>query len=66
MRDYVCASTLAQRGGPGSASILTFLLAHALHQAGRQEDANLADQQALRLSNDVDQAQQRAAHLGAR
>jgi tetratricopeptide (TPR) repeat protein len=41
------------------------LLAHALHQAGRQDDANLAYQQALRLSNDIKQAQQRAAQLAA-
>jgi tetratricopeptide (TPR) repeat protein len=39
------------------------LLAHALHQAGRDADANLADQQAQRLSNDIDQARQRAAGL---
>jgi len=41
------------------------LLAHALHQAGRHEDANLAYQQALRLSTDIAQAQQRAARLEA-
>jgi protein O-mannosyl-transferase len=41
------------------------LLAHALRQAGRHEDANRAYQQALRLSTDIDQAQQRAAQLAA-
>ena len=41
------------------------LLAHALHQAGRDEDANRAYQQALRLSTDIDQAQRRAAQLAA-
>jgi protein O-mannosyl-transferase len=41
------------------------LLAHALHQAGRDADANLAYQQAQRLSNDIDQARQRAAILEA-
>jgi protein O-mannosyl-transferase len=39
------------------------LLAHAFHQAGRDADANLADQQAQRLSNDINQARQRAAGL---
>jgi tetratricopeptide (TPR) repeat protein len=41
------------------------LLAHALHQAGRDEDANLAYQHAQRLSNDIDQTRQRAASLEA-
>ena len=41
------------------------LLAHALHQAGRHDDADRAYQQALRLSNDINQAQQRAAQLAA-
>jgi protein O-mannosyl-transferase len=41
------------------------LLAHALHQAGRHDDANRAYQQALRLSNDINQSQQRAAQLAA-
>ena len=41
------------------------LLAHALHHAGRDEDANRAYQQALRLSTDIDQAQRRAAQLAA-
>jgi protein O-mannosyl-transferase len=41
------------------------LLARALHRAGGDEDANRAYQQALRLSNDIDQAQQRAAQLAA-
>ena len=41
------------------------LLAHALHQAGRGEDANLAYQQAQRLSDDIGQAQRRAASLEA-
>ncbi len=41
------------------------LLAHALHQAGRDEDAKLAYQQARRFSNDIGQAQQRAASLEA-
>jgi len=41
------------------------LLAHALHQAGRDEDANRAYQQALRLSTDLAQAQRRAAQLAA-
>jgi len=41
------------------------LLAHALHQAGRGEDANLAYQQAQRLSKDIDRAQRRAASLEA-
>ena len=41
------------------------LLAHALHQAGRDENANRAYQQALRLSTDIGQAQQRAAQLAA-
>jgi len=41
------------------------LLAHALHQAGRHDDANRAYQQALRLSNDINQSQQRAVQLAA-
>ena len=41
------------------------LLAHALHQAGRDEDANRAYRQALRLSTDLAQAQRRAAQLAA-
>jgi uncharacterized protein HemY len=41
------------------------LLAHAFRQAGRDEDATLAYQQAQRLSNDINQAQQRAASLEA-
>jgi len=41
------------------------LLAHALHQAGRHDDADRAYQQAVRWSNDIDQAQQRAAQLAA-
>jgi tetratricopeptide (TPR) repeat protein len=41
------------------------LLAHALHQAGRDADANLAYQQALRFSTDINQARQRAAQLEA-
>ena len=41
------------------------LLAHALHQAGRDEDANRAHQQALHLSTDIGQAQRRAAQLVA-
>ncbi len=41
------------------------LLAHALHQAGRHDDANRAYQQAVRLSNDINQSQQRAAQLAA-
>ena len=43
-----------------------FLLAHALHQAGRDADANLAYQQAQKLSADIAQTQQRAAQLSAR
>jgi len=39
------------------------LLAHALHQAGRDQEANLAYQQARRLSSDIDQAVRRAANL---
>jgi tetratricopeptide (TPR) repeat protein len=39
------------------------LLANALRQAGRPNEANLAYQQAQRLSNDITQAQQRAAQL---
>ena len=42
-----------------------FLLAHALHQAGRNEEANLAYQQAQRLSNDIGEAQRRAASVEA-
>jgi tetratricopeptide (TPR) repeat protein len=41
------------------------LLANALRQAGRPDDANLAYQQAQRLSNDIAVAQQRAAQLAA-
>ncbi len=41
------------------------LLAHALHEAGRGEEANLAYQQAQRLSNDINQAERRAAGLEA-
>jgi cytochrome c-type biogenesis protein CcmH/NrfG len=41
------------------------LLANALRQGGRPDDANLAYQQAQRLSNDIAQAQQRAAQLSA-
>jgi tetratricopeptide (TPR) repeat protein len=41
------------------------LLAHALHQAGRSEEASRAYQQALRLSGDIGQTQQRAAQLAA-
>jgi len=41
------------------------LLAHAFRQAGRDEDATLAYQQAQRLSNDIEQAQRRAASLEA-
>ena len=41
------------------------LLGHALHQAGRGEDANRAYQQAVRLSTDLAQAQRRAAQLAA-
>jgi protein O-mannosyl-transferase len=41
------------------------LLAHALHQAGRDEDANRVYQQALRVSTDIGQAQRRAAQLVA-
>ena len=41
------------------------LLAHAFDQAGLDEDANRAYQQALRLSTDIDQAQRRAAQLAA-
>jgi len=41
------------------------LLAHAFRQAGLDEDANRAYQQALRLSTDIDQAQRRAAQLAA-
>jgi tetratricopeptide (TPR) repeat protein len=41
------------------------LLAHALHQAGRDRDANLAEQQAQRFSNDISQARERAAGLEA-
>jgi tetratricopeptide (TPR) repeat protein len=41
------------------------LLANALRQAGRPDDANLAYQQAQRVSNDIAVAQQRAAQLAA-
>jgi tetratricopeptide (TPR) repeat protein len=41
------------------------LLANTLRQAGRPDDANLAYQQAQRLSNDIAVAQQRAAQLAA-
>ena len=41
------------------------LLANALHHAGRHEEANVAYQQALRLSAYIGQAQQRAAQLAA-
>jgi tetratricopeptide (TPR) repeat protein len=41
------------------------LLANALRQAGRPDDANLAYQQAQRLSNDIALAQQRATQLAA-
>jgi tetratricopeptide (TPR) repeat protein len=41
------------------------LLANAFRQAGRPDDANLAYQQAQRLSNDIALAQQRAAQLAA-
>ncbi|MFZ0800007.1 MAG: tetratricopeptide repeat protein [Terriglobales bacterium] len=41
------------------------LLSHAFRQAGRDEDAKLAYQQAQRLSNDMDQAERRAASLEA-
>jgi Flp pilus assembly protein TadD len=41
------------------------LLANALHRAGRDDDANLAYQQAQRLSTDLAQAEQRAAQLAA-
>jgi len=39
------------------------LLANALRRAGRDADANAAYQQAQRLSNDIAQAQQRAAQV---
>ena len=41
------------------------LLAHAFHQAGHERDANLAYQEAQRLSNGIEQAQRRAASLEA-
>ncbi len=41
------------------------LLANALHHAGRDADANLAYQQAQRLSTDLAQTGQRAAQLAA-
>jgi protein O-mannosyl-transferase len=40
-----------------------FLLAHALHQAGRNPEADLAYQHSVQLSTDVVQTQQRAAQL---
>jgi len=42
------------------------LLANALHNAGRDTDANLAYQQVQRLSPDLAQTRQRAAQLAAR
>ncbi len=42
-----------------------FLLAHALHQAGRDPEASLAYQYALQLSTDIAQTQQRAAQLAS-
>jgi tetratricopeptide (TPR) repeat protein len=39
------------------------LLANALQQSNRGSEAKLAYQQALKLSNDIDQTRQRTAHL---
>jgi protein O-mannosyl-transferase len=51
-------------GDPSDVGFL--LLANALHQTGRDADANLAYQQAVALSTDIKQAQQRAIQLAAR
>lgn len=51
-------------GNPSDVGYL--LLANALHQAGCEADANRAYQQAVSLSTDIQQAQQKAAQLAAR
>ena len=51
-------------GNPSDVGFL--LLANALHQSGRESDANWAYQQAVSLSTDIRQAQQNAAQLAAR
>jgi protein O-mannosyl-transferase len=44
-------------------NVAYLLLANALQQAGRPNDAAAANKQALRLSNDISRARQRAAEL---
>jgi len=57
------AGYFAQFVGLVPSDVGYLLLAHALHQAGRPDDADLAYQQAQRLSNDINQARQKAALL---
>ena len=51
-------------GNPSDVGFL--LLANALHQSGRESDANWAYQQAVSLSTDIRLAQQNAAQLATR
>ena len=57
------ASYFAQFVALEPSDIGYLLLANALRQAGRDADASAAYQQAQRLSNDIAQAQQRAAQV---
>jgi protein O-mannosyl-transferase len=57
------AACFAQYADLAPSDVAYVLLAHALHQAGRKDEADLAYQQALRLSPNITQTQQRVAHL---
>lgn len=57
------AEYFARYGALEPSDVAYLLLADALQHAGRADDAAAANQQALRLSNDIARARQRAAEL---